>query len=1404
LGYIYVIGGGLMLNHGPLRDIFKQADKIDSEHLILAEWNMNKYYSIDKYGLYVTTTPKATIYDPDDARIMDGYNYLIFEDGTTQLPESHEFFSDLASCFQPNRPDPGIVLLQKYQSMLITPNSSNIKRDNINAVFPRFYPASPTRQYDYFNSSKNLIAEPILDVNLYAWFNNSWFFYGGEIENLPAPIEEWTVRADGLYVHKDSTATIPRRIRYRGVSNANTGNIEHVNPFVVYQNEFPCNKITIKVQNHAAIPDKFDIEVLLNVSGSLTWTTAYSNNLSSSADFTTGIFNIYYDNGSWSKAAPGTPPDQYVLNDFSQLLMPNPTEFKRIQGIRMNVQKLSIVPNPDPTAQSQYNSRQGSLELIEMSPRLLADVTSYTENFSLNSDIGDVTSTGLPVGSLVSGNGQIALNNEDEQFLFSSILNELEMLTIDTEFRFYQLLKNNNQKFAIPLKTMYSTDWAIQEDYSVQVSLEDSMKFLREKNAPDLLFQNESGTYLSIIILFLLDNIGITGLEFKRKETGASSLSQDPRIRSFFCKKEQTVAEVLEQLAIATQCAIYYDAANKLNVLTKERLTSSETSEPSTPFVSGTDFWMVMDENYSLGNSNVSEYPFVSSYNANVISFTEDNINPITNGEINYRVYGPPKVPRIDELPENKLNELTEDFPPTQLSFSNYGYATTLLWEPEGNDSVLGAANVNENIRARRLKNVLTTTYLARDENAATIQAYEEIKDNRAKLQSLIIYLDRNEGFSIAPFEGYILVDSEYIKFRGKLFEINGKRRIIFSEEELKQAIINIPKGGSISLIGLVIDIKFNIVGKQGGRYLYQVVGDGRGKFGSTAAPHFAFNENNSGISPDRRFKFAFGDDQKTLPPGDLKVDVKYNFLDRVSFRGAKREILGRMPRDSLQAYLGFLRLVGPESPASERNIIESLYSASVRPEVARELRAINRATDRKVPGTFDEYVYLDGERRVYGQKINLSFTPNRVSTRMRLFSPRKKLKNNNSIMQTNSSIAGIGFGLNAKNEGYFIEVESVGSGKDLVEKEAVNNNLRFYRVTINKEGKYQPDLLFAAPVGAYTVSNTDVQVIKNENTADPVFEIEVKILKYGEEGIQYKVYYGNNLVGTYLEPFSNISGNVDSNTIFMFVRNDSQAIYEYIAAAARPKGSPRDEAYFLASDELDQRIRSGLIPVNAQFLFTSPDIKYYFNDFARLAREVKVYKPRFQVPAFSSILIDVSRVNPQYYVRKYQPSAFGAEIIVGNSSSGPIILSREYSLPLFITGIALEELSSGVVTVEDAFDRIEEQKRRIFDRDRNKAIYGDQTFNIDSQYIQSLPQARSLMRWILQVCNRQRLRFNMEIFPNPLLELGDKVKIYDKNRGYNQDNPVFGERTFAISSISYTVQSSGPQMNVELIEVGE
>jgi len=1370
-----------MLDYGTLRNVFKNTSTIDSEHLVIAEWNMNKYQTISKYGVYINTPSLLpTTYTPNDPEITSGDNHLIYDDGTTKIPANQEYFSQLASVFKPNRPDPGIVLMQKYGGNLITSNGSRLRSKNLNPYQPRYYPFSEFREYDYWNSAKNFVTSSGFTAT-----------YG-----LSDPKTGAYGRSDGL----------------GGIGGG-------AQPFVVYEDIFPCNKITLKVQNHISVPIEFSVEILQETAPDVfTWRTAYAKTQSSSTDFATGELNIYYNpaSSSWVKVSPNTDIGTYVVDDLESLDDASPTEFKLIKGIRFVVYKMSLVKA---TTTNQFNVTQetyypASIELIEISPRLEVNLSEYTESFDFDSRLGDSTNFGLPVGSIVASTGSLSLSNEDGIFLFSGKLSQLNMLSPDVKFMFYQIINSGGTDKAIPLKVLYSNRWDISEDYSVSISLEDGFKFLRETSAPDILLHSQIGQPLSIVILFLLDNAGITNYQFRK--TDNDSDSEDTLIRSFFSKREQTVAEVLEELAIATQCSMYFDSLGKFNVITKERLTKKVPKTESASATLGTDFWMVLDEDYAGSSGNVSEYSAVSSYTANVVSYSETQLNPITDGDIVYHTYGPPKQARLDEFPEKVLNRLTETTVfPASLAFANFGYNTRIVWNAaDGDDGAMGAANLESDLGSTKLQNIFTGTYVAENEEEAVRLLYNN--GTIAKKNAMIIKLDQNEGLTINPYQGTVLLGTEFIKYNGKLVRISSTpnqnnslqipvntTKILFSREEFLQEVRNIGTGGSIRLIGLVIDVKFRIMGQTDSGYQYKVIGDGRGKLGSKIQAHNAFVENNTGLNENLRYGLALGDKYNQNFPTP-NISVKHNFLDRSRYRSAYRQLQkrGLLSKFSSESYLGFLKMSGRVNE-KDKSVIDKLYSEGAnQTSIANELAAINKQTDEKVPGDFDDFVYLEGERNIYGQKINLGFKPNVISTRMRLFSPRRRKVNEFLAAETLSSIGGIAFGVNRYGEGYYLEVEGVGSGKDSVAKESFKTNLRFYKVTLNKDGVYEPNLILSAPVGAYVVENIDVQILKSvKGNIDPYFDLSI-VVDYPQNGslARYTVRYGDTRIGRFTESRSEA---IDGNTVALFVRGDSQAIFEYISAASRPLGTG-DISLYKGFNRIDEKVKAGILPVNQQYLYKNDNFTYYFNDFAKLVREVKEYDIRFEFPAYVSQLIDVSEVNSQYMVKKYVPTAFGARLVAVNTSPGPIVLTQESSNPLYVVAVAMEELSSGTINMENFIDAIEEKRTKALDREKNKSVYGAQSFTIDSQYLQTLSQAKRMMGWIIRYCSRPRIQLNMEIFSNSLLELGDKVKVYDKSRGYNEDNPRFGNKTFVVSAINYSVGESGPSMNVEILEVGE
>ena len=74
-------------------------------------------------------------------------------------------------------------------------------------------------------------------------------------------------------------------------------------------------------------------------------------------------------------------------------------------------------------------------------------------------------------------------------------------------------------------------------------------------------------TSLSYAVSMLLDYIGFSNYTFKRVEG-----ENDPIIPYFFIAPDQNVAEVLNQLAVSTQTAMFFDEYNNFIAMSKNYL----------------------------------------------------------------------------------------------------------------------------------------------------------------------------------------------------------------------------------------------------------------------------------------------------------------------------------------------------------------------------------------------------------------------------------------------------------------------------------------------------------------------------------------------------------------------------------------------------------------------------------------------------------------------------------------------------------------------------------------------------------------------------------------------------------------------------------------------------------------
>lgn len=259
-------------------------------------------------------------------------------------------------------------------------------------------------------------------------------------------------------------------------------------------------------------------------------------------------------------------PDFYVENGVNVY-----REFDIISGIRIVVESM--------------NRPNCTFDLIEMSPRLIADMTDLVLSFSVSKKLSDLGNSSIPVGDIFASTGSVDILDTEFAFNEENAFNKdtgkgsivSNHLSEIVKFIFYeQVLDADNFDYYIPLKTMYSFGFPQASSVAASLSLElrDFFFYLENAKAPQLLLTDVS---LSYAVMTLLDFVGFDNYVFKRI-LGKPELI----IPYFFVEPGQNVAEVLRQLAVASQSAMFFDEYNNLVVMSKEYLLPSSEEERKT------------------------------------------------------------------------------------------------------------------------------------------------------------------------------------------------------------------------------------------------------------------------------------------------------------------------------------------------------------------------------------------------------------------------------------------------------------------------------------------------------------------------------------------------------------------------------------------------------------------------------------------------------------------------------------------------------------------------------------------------------------------------------------------------------------------------------------------------------
>lgn len=1373
-------------------DLFKSSPSIESLSKATMEWNYNSFYQKSKSGCYLSTYSSTYDSTNSDSAYDDGASYQFFDVGevsTTMSASANSSTITVAS-------ETGISIGMRVRGQSIPTDTyvTNIvsktitisantaaaislgtpvlfltyktaidkERSELTPLSSIFLPNRPDPGIiNLVSYRKGSSVIPLENIKM----GNFGNVYNGSIADRVYPISKSSSSRYWNSVRKIKNSNIMTTV---GLSNS-SNLITHAAPFIVYEDSFYMNKIVVKTQKYDGnYPVSFVVEYLPH--GSNTWTAAatYTN----SSVLSDGTLELYYDKTSaWTTTK--TLSNSFIAN----------SDFVRIRGLRLSVTKMSKSRVP--------------LEVIELSPRLILDVTDYTMSFSYSKTISN-TSYGIPVSGTVSGSGNIALSNVDKYFSSKgtdSILND--KLVQGVEVKLYHVVNNED----IPLGTFYASNWTESSDLTVSVDLEDYFYFLKRIKSPEIAIANLSGIETSVAILILLDNAGITNYEFVKQ---SATSDDDYIIDYFYTSKDQTVADVLEQIAISSQCSIYIDANNKIKVVTKEKLTDLVSA-------SNTDFWLVGTDSYS---SLEQEYPYLNGeYISNIQSLSESKVIPVTEMTIDYAGIGitrqPKEVLRFPELFKDKnIPYYNSSIVNRNLSFTN-----TELWSIDsadvGSDKVLLSMPYISEVSSGPAPSIITTAesgngnLTAISQNALIKTIYENSTESDKRYFEIVVDQERGtEIIQSQKFNGYFVLDAELIKYNGVVIDVfddkqpqNSGRFVVFDNVELQYLRNKASNGVTISCYSILVEIVYKAKTITSillsNEIEYEFLSDGRAQENTSIARHTKQTETEMTNNPFAVKLYSSTISSAIKPSGTMSAKG-VNLLDP---RNPKSE--------NTVSYPGYFKISGPK-------IVNATQAG---------ITFKDDFTEDKGRLAIDNL----GEQFVTGFYKELDFTPVKISTRMRLLEkPKKDIFTGTDskippYSPENRGIAGIAFNLTytagAGTTGYFIEIEDIANitGEQL--EAAKFKNLRFYKVYIDSTtGIYTPKVLKSAWVNVSATASESIDfgsIVLNEGRSYAgTSDLSVVIEEKEDESRFYKVYWETNLVLTYLESKADRDSTPgikrESKNIGFMSRSDSEAMFDYLAAMSISKNAKYRIPVMLAGNseyitETDAAER-GSLPVSiSSSIVGENSIQYAYEDFGNQMREAKKFSVQFEKPAILARLLSLTKTNKDYYVTDFSYSSKSADFWVFNTSRASLGLSMDMNTPLIISGVALEEINPGSITLSSYLKNKSSYSLDYTNINKNK--YGENSVSLSGNYINNLDQAQKHLEWVYNHANAVKSEFDISIFANPLLEIGDKIRIYDTNTNNTVD--ISGvDKVYYISSINYNIGENGPEMSIKVREI--
>jgi hypothetical protein len=1506
-----------MFVNSALKTYLESSATVQLKSLVLAEWNMNMPDNIFKLGNYryrptETNSKFRTIpntFDLSDAAgfytgatdaditIDGGYDNLDQPQTFTSKKQKMNMIYSLEDCLKPFRPRSGINKMLYFGNKYLA-NSSSLMSQR-----PRYYMPSRYDQFKYWTSYRT---ESITESGTTKTFErgvasikSGTQFYIHDAapfvvykENVPANriIVKMQTNVGDINLGPFTSSSGTSQDALYGTANKTTPanwKIEYLqgNNWVTAKS-FTSTSLRSNGNPIIGTDGYVELQYGLILDESYMSRFIYQDTLSSSSQLpstafdgyaylvipTTGDLGIFYiwnsKTNEYDQVIPqyGWKLAEETINNQSSFItdltapiyFKNPTsqenvyrEFQNIRGIRVVVDTM--------------NKFDSTFDLIEMSPRLVVDVSDKVIDFKINKSLSDLGSTSLPVQQILASTGNISLFDDDQAFNennTNSIISKYIRKNI--KFSFYETIVNvDGYDYFVPIKTLYSEGFP-QADSSagtISVNLRDLYFLFESMPAPRMLVTEAS---LSYAITLLLDYIGFSNYTFLRT-TGEN----DPIIPYFFIAPDQNVAEVLNQLAVSTQSSMFFDEYNNFVVMSKDYLMPDLTQRATDFTISGsnnqTDLGVIQ-------NSSSGTLP-------NIISIASEDKKIFNAGKIKYttryiqRSYG--SIRQASLVDQEKT----------------WIYKPALLWEVSGTENtktinevastqggyVLGAMPINSDVTSNFptvVKNQLVDNIIDLGENIYWLTRYtgylycngEIIKYDAAEFNiSIALWYDKKSDGTPDYTKQYfvepgmeapssvksdinaqvksgsitqIVADKTISEWKAN--HIQGSNNVwISSNQEYQKYFSSLPFNGKIYPTGRLRVYTVPYYETVGGITKMkngQVAEHGRAQFGTTASNHSAgissyWSNNDNVRGCDMQSEYLFTTNPSPVVPST-----------QLGLAGSNNALAKQTTRNGI--IRNFMSLSGKTE--TEVNSFTSTRTGTIQSSALIMNGPAFKTTE--TPINFISYVYkpLDNYYKHFGTRMRVIGKIENNETRGQTpTGSTSYYQLTGSLVDQSVNIGGGSGGLAVllnpeTNNGYYFEIaaltesniESYLKTNSDGTEDTVIHNVLFYKVKKETSSSKAIPIKLWGGLAKITVDDGSFtgQYRMATEESPTVYDLSVEYKEIGKTR-RFYLYVNNNLV--------KVIDDTDPlpvyNNIALFTRGSSRVMFENVYALSE---NYSQNTVSTVAETVAEAFGDNLVDVNESFrkyamsgvvqaTYLSgisaqqpPKYNMYFEEFGSIMRECAYFDIRYDraYPALYAQLSPTFNRIKGYTTSGFYADSYGAEFMIFNATDKALVLDDTSGNYLRIQGITFTQNTTHELTVDEYFSKKSSQSDPELKGDvvltspyvekekynlikQSRMIYGNNEFSIDAPYIQTDDSANSLMAWIVNKLMVPKRSVGVNIFSIPTLQLGDIVNINYKN---NDGIDVIGNSSsrFVVYNIEYSRNISGPSMSIYLSEV--